>query len=204
MAEKRALGPVTLEGRFVRLEPLREEHREALLEAAQNLDWGWFLHPLRTAADVDFRINLGLEAERQKEGYAFAVRSLGDNRIVGSTSYFGVVQEHKRVEIGSTWYTSDVQGTAVNPECKYLLLGHAFDDWGANRVQFTTDSNNVHSQRAIEKLGAKREGVLRGHAIRGDGSIRDSVVYSIVRAEWPAVRRALNERLSTFGVGQKG
>lgn len=198
MAETGDLGPVTLEGRFVRLEPLREGHREALLEAAQNLDWGWFLHPLRTAADVDSRIALGLEAEGQREGYAFAVRSLADNRIVGSTSYFGVVQAHKRVEIGSTWYARDSQGTAVNPECKYLLLEHAFDGWGANRVQFTTDSNNTHSQRAIEKLGAKREGILRSHAIRGDGSLRDSIVYSIVRSEWPNVKQRLNSRLATF------
>jgi N-acetyltransferase len=84
------------------------------------------------------------------------------------------------------------------------MLGHAFDDWGANRVQFTTDSNNVHSQGAIEKLGAKREGVLRGHAIRGDGSVRDSVVYSIVRAEWPGVRAALEKRLSAFSDERKG
>ena len=128
----------------------------------------------------------------------FAVRLLRDGRVVGSTSYFGVVPKHRRLEIGSTWYTSDVQGTAVNPECKLLLLSHAFEDWGANRAQFTTDSNNTHSQRAIEKLGAKREGILRSHAIRGDGSLRDSVVYSIVRTEWPAVRAKLQDRLSGF------
>lgn len=198
MEEKGDLGPVILEGRFVRLEPLRKEHGGALLEAAQNLDWGWFLHPLRTAGDVDFRIALGLQAESRKEGYAFTVRSLGENRIIGSTSYFGVVQAQKRAEIGSTWYTRDSQGTSVNPECKLLMLGNAFDDWGANRIQFTTDSNNTRSQRAIEKLGAKQEGILRSHAIRGDGSLRDSVVYSILRAEWPAVRARLNEKLSGF------
>jgi N-acetyltransferase len=198
MAEKGDLGPVTLPGRFVRLEPLREDHREALLEVAQDLDWGWFLHPLRTAADVDSRIALGLDAERQKEGYAFAVRALADNRVVGSTSYFGVVQAHKRVEIGSTWYARDSQGTAVNPECKLLLLSHAFEDWGANRVQFTTDSNNIRSQRAIAKLGAQREGLLRSHAIRLDGSLRDSVVYSITRSEWPDVKQRLNSRLASF------
>jgi N-acetyltransferase len=198
MAEKGDLGPVTLEGRFVRLEPLRKEHREALLEAAQALDWGWFLHPLLKAEDVDFRISLGLEAEKHKEGYAFAVRSLRDNRVIGSTSYFGVVPAHRRAEVGSTWYTRASQGTAVNPDCKLLMLGHAFDDWGANRVQFTTDSNNVHSQRAIEKLGAKREGLLRNHAIRNDGSMRDSVVYSITKSEWPDVKQRLYDRLASF------
>jgi RimJ/RimL family protein N-acetyltransferase len=192
------LGPCTLDGRSVRLEPLRKVHREALIEAAQNLDWGWFLAPLRTPVDVDSRLSEASRAEERGEAYAFAVRLLRGNRIVGSTSYRAVVPRHKRVEIGSTWYTRDVQGTAVNPECKYLLLRHAFEDWGARRVEFITDSNNIHSQRAIEKLGAKREGVMRNHDIRMDGSMRDTVLYSIIAPEWPDVKQRLESRLALF------
>ncbi len=190
------LGPCVLEGRFVRLEPLRTEHAEALTTAAERLDWGWFLRPLHNRTDVDRRIIEGLRAEEKDEAYAFAVRMMEDGRVVGSTSYFGIVPPHRRVEIGSTWYTTEAQGTTINPECKYLLLKHAFEDWGAKRVQFTTDVNNLHSQRAILKLGAKFEGRLRNHAIRPDGTLRDSMVYSIVPEEWAEVRGRILARLN--------
>ena len=195
MMTNQTLGPITLEGDFVRLEPLRHNHSKEILNAAQALSWDWFLYPLHTKEDVDRRIAEGLEAEKRDEAYAFAVILKESNRAVGSTSYFGIVARHKRVEIGSTWYTTDVQGTTVNPECKYLLLKHAFEDWGARRVQFTTDINNAHSQRAILKLGAKFEGTLRNHAIRADGSTRDSLVYSILPDEWPAIREGLLARI---------
>lgn len=195
---RHSLGPCTLEGGFVRLEPLRQAHGGPLLEAARRLEWGWFLTPLRTKEDVESRIAEGLAAEHKGEAYVFAVRLKEDDRVVGSTSYFGVVDKHKRVEIGSTWYTPDVQGTAVNPECKYLLLSHAFEDWGAVRVQFTTDVNNLRSQRAITKLGAKLEGKLRNHGIRSDGSMRDSMVYSIIASEWPDVKSMLLNRIHSF------
>jgi N-acetyltransferase len=192
------LGPCVLEGDFVRLEPLRREHVAALLEVAKDFDWGWFLNPLRTKEDVDLRIVDGLKAEERGEGYAFAVRLRSTGRIIGSTSYMALSARHKRVEIGSTWYTPSEWGTAVNPDCKYLLLRHAFEDWGAVRVQFTTDVNNVHSQHAITKLGAKFEGKLRSHAIRPDGSLRDSMVYSIIASEWPEVRTKLLARIQSF------
>ena len=191
------LGPCTLEGSHVRLEPLRAEHFVALFEAAQTLDWRWFLNPLKTKADVENRIAEGMKAERANEGYAFAVRLLSSNAVVGSTSYLGVVVKHKRVEIGSTWYMPSVWGTAVNPECKYLLLDHAFEDWGAIRVQLTTDVNNVRSQRAIAKLGARYEGTLRNYGIRPDGTFRDSKVYSITASDWPGVKKALLERIQS-------
>lgn len=126
------------------------------------------------------------------------VRLEENDRVFGSTSYFGVVAKHKRVEIGSTWYAPDFQGTAVNPECKLLLLGHAFEEWGAMRVQFTTDVNNLRSQGAIEKLGAKFEGKLRNHAIRSDVSMRDSMVFSIIASEWPEVREKPLARIHSF------
>ena len=192
-----ALGPCSLEGEHLRLEPLRQEHGDALFGAALRMEWGWFLYPMRTRQDVAMRIDSALESERENEGYAFAVRMKQDERIVGSTSYLGVAAKHKRVEIGSTWYLPEVQGTVVNPECKYLLLKHAFEDWGAVRVQFTTDANNTHSQNAILKLRAKYEGKLRNHGIRPDGSARDAMVYSIVPNEWPEVKAGLLARIQT-------
>jgi RimJ/RimL family protein N-acetyltransferase len=118
--------------------------------------------------------------------------------MVGSTSYFGIVPKHKSAEIGYTWYSPDVWGTAVNPECKFLLLTHAFEDWGAVRVQLRTDANNAHSQRAILKLGAKFEGKLRNQGIRLDGSVRDSMLYSIIPSEWPTVKKRLEKRIESF------
>jgi RimJ/RimL family protein N-acetyltransferase len=160
------------------------------------MDWAWFLAPLRTKEAVDARIADGLKAEERNEAYAFAVRLKKDDRIVGSTSYMTIVARHKRAEIGSTWYSSDVWGTAVNPECKYLLLKHAFEDWGAVRIQLITDQNNVHSQRAILKLGAKFEGTMRNHGIRPDGSFRVAMLYSIIASEWPGVKSTLLNRIS--------
>ena len=189
------LGPCLLEGRVVKLEPLRPEHAAGLFEAAGVTDWSWFLGPLRTREDVDRRIADGVRAEQRGEAYAFAVRLKNGDRIVGSTSYLAVAAKHRRAEVGSTWYTRDVWGTAVNPECKYLLLRHAFEEWGAVRVQLVTDANNLHSQRAILKLGAKLEGTLRNYGIRPDGSVREAKLYSIVDGEWPEVRKRLLDRI---------
>ena len=154
--------------------------------------------PLRSREEVDRRIADGLRAEERKEEYAFAVRLKGDARVVGSTAYFAIVPRNKRTEIGYTWYSKDAQGTVVNPECKFLLLKHAFEDWGAIRVQLGTDANNVHSQRAILKIGAKFEGKLRNHGIRPDGSVRDTTLYSIISSEWPTVKNGLEARIESF------
>ena len=192
------LGPCTLEGNFVKLEPLRREHAEALTSAAGKLDFGWALTPLLSRRDVDKRIVDTLELENEGQGFAFAVILKKENRVVGSTSYFGVVPEHKRLEIGYTWYEQSLWGTFVNPESKFLLLQHAFEDWCANRIQISTDIKNLHSQRAILKLGAKFEGVLRSHAIRRDGSIRDTMLYSITSKDWPEVRKILRKRIAPY------
>ncbi len=192
------LGPIALDGRFVRLEPLRENHAAALWEVARGMDWGWMLGALRSREEVDRRITERLNAEERKAEYAFAVFLKPKNRMVGSTSYLDVAPKRKIAEIGSTWYSSDVQGIVVNPECKYLLLKHAFEGWGAIRVQLGTDVKNVHSQRAILKLGAKFEGRLRNHGIRPDGSIRDSMLYSIISEEWPIVKKGLEARIESF------
>ena len=121
---------------------------------------------------------------------------MADDRWVGSTSYLDVTPRHKRVEIGSTWYQPDAWGTVVNPECKFLLLAHAFEVLAVNRVTLLTDVLNVRSQAAIAKLGAVREGVLRSHMVSQGGRVRDSVIFSIVAAEWPAVRAGLMARLT--------
>lgn len=192
------LGPCTLEGNFVKLEPLRRHHADALTFAARKLDFGWALTSLLSKKDVDKRIMDTLELEKQGQGFAFAVILKKKNAVVGSTSYFGIVPEHKRLEIGYTWYEQNLWGTFVNPESKFLLLQHAFEDWQANRIQISTDINNLHSQRAILKLGAKFEGTLRSHAIRRDGSIRDTMLYSITSDDWPKVKKALQKRIATY------
>jgi RimJ/RimL family protein N-acetyltransferase len=173
-------------------------HSAAIFEASKSTDWRWFLGPLTTKAAVEKRIAAGVKSEKRDEAYAFAVRLANGGRVVGSTSFMTVVSKHKRAEIGSTWYSKDVWGTAVNPECKYLLLKHAFEDWGAVRVQLVTDVNNIHSQGAISKLGAKLEGTMRGHGIRPDGSTRDAMLYSIVPDEWPSLKSNLLSRLNEF------
>lgn len=194
----RTLGPLTLEGRFVRLEPLREMHAEELAKAATKLDWSLMLYPLLSREDVDKRIVTGIEREQRDEEYAFAVILRRENRLVGSTAYLSVASRHKRAEIGSTWYLPEVQGTFVNPECKFLLLRHAFEEWGAVRIQLGTDANNTHSQRAILKLGAKFEGRFRNYGIRPGGSPRDTMFYSIISSEWPEIKSRLIARINSF------
>ena len=133
--------------------------------------------------------------EAKDEGYVFAVSLKETKKVIGSTSYFGVVSKHKKAEIGYTWYTKDQWGTFVNPECKYLLLKHAFEDWHAVRIQLRTDINNLHSQHAIQKLGAQYEGTLRNDGIRPDGTIRNSKLYSITPDDWPSIKSNLLKRI---------
>jgi RimJ/RimL family protein N-acetyltransferase len=185
-----------LTGQWVRLEPLGDQHREALRAAADD-DRIW-AHTLTRARGADFDRWFD-EAFAQKAAgrqVPFAVRRLVDQALLGSTSYLDPVPHHRRVEIGSTWYRPDVWATRVNPECKLLLLAHAFDELRMNRVSLCTDVRNTRSQAAIEKLGAVKEGILRSHMITQGGRIRDSVLYSIVVADWPAVKARLTTRLA--------
>ena len=191
------LGPCILEGKYVRLEPLRQEHAERLAKVAAKLDWSLMLYPLLSREDVDKRIIAGIEKEWKDEEYAFAViLKKKDRHLVGSTAYLAVTSRHKRAEIGSTWYSPEFQGTFVNPECKFLLLRHAFEDWGAVRIQLGTDANNIQSQRAIIKLGAKFEGRLRNHGIRPDGRPRDTMLYAITSSDWTEVKSRLISRIA--------
>jgi len=184
-----------LVGRRVRLEPLAEAHREPLRLAAD--DERIWRQTITVARGPGFDEWFGDALAQHAAGVRlpFAVRRLADDALVGSTSYLDVVLRHRRVEIGSTWYRPEYWGTAVNPECKLLLLAHAFDVLGVNRVAFITDRLNERSQAAIAKLGAVREGVLRAHMVVQSGRVRDSVMFSITSDEWPAVRARLMERL---------
>jgi N-acetyltransferase len=182
-------------GEYVQLVPLDESHREPLRIAADD-DRIWeFTLTRANGPGFDPWFDEAL-AERAAERRApFAVRRIAESRWIGSTSYLDIALRHGRIEIGSTWYHPDAWETAVNPECKLLLLAHAFDVLDVNRVALLTDTLNAKSQAAIVKLGAKREGVLRSHMISQGGRIRDSVLFSIVAAEWPAVRAGLQARI---------
>lgn len=196
-----SLGPCVLEGKFVRLEPLRQEHAQALFEATKLTDWQWTLSAVRSREEVDRRIAEGLEAEAKGDAYAFAVELKDGGRVIGSTSYLTISSKHRRAEIGSTWYVKEVWGTVVNPECKYLLLRRAFEDWGAVRIQLVTDINNAHSHRAILKLGARQEGTLRNYGVFPNGTPREAVhIYSIIASEWPGVKSQLEVRIRSSGV----
>jgi RimJ/RimL family protein N-acetyltransferase len=186
-----------LAGRVVQLEPLVETHREPLRPMAQDERiWTTSLtHALGPSFDTWFDEALRERAAGRR--LPFAVR-LADGRIVGSSSYLDITPAHLRLEIGATWYHPDVWATAVNPECKLLLLTHAFEVLQVNRVALVTDALNLRSQAAIAKLGAVREGVLRADRITQTGRVRDSVVFSILAPEWPAVRAGLERRLATL------
>jgi RimJ/RimL family protein N-acetyltransferase len=193
------LGPVVLEGRLIRLEPLRPAHSEDLTRAAADESiWRWLPVQVRGKEDLERWLAEAMAAEATGAEYPFAVIDRASGKAVGSTRYLDVSRQHSGVEVGWTWYARDVQGSAVNPEAKYLLLKHAFEDWGAIRLFLKTDSLNERSRAAIVKLGAKYEGDLRNHRIRPDGSYRHSSYYSILDTEWPEVKRGLEERLAAY------
>jgi len=189
---------LVLTGRWVQLEPLAEEHREGLRVAA-NDDRIWE-HMTAGACGSEFDRFFDDIFVQQRAGkrVPFAVRLLASGELIGSTSYLDPVPLHKRVEIGATWYRPDMWASVVNPECKLLLLAHAFDTLGFNRVQLVTDLRNTRSQAAIAKLGATREGVLRSHMITRGGRVRDSVLFAIVAMDWPQVKERLMTRLAAF------
>ena len=187
--------PVVLERDGLRLEPLTLEHHDALLDAATdgNLWQLWFTAVPEPGKRREY-IHTALEGQLAGHMLPWAVRELGTGQIIGSTRFHDIVLPVERVEIGYTWYARSWQRTHVNTGCKLLLLRHAFDDLGCKVVGLRTDNFNFASQRAIEALGAKRDGVIRHHQARRDGTVRDSVMYSILSTEWPDVRRHLELR----------
>ncbi len=195
-----ALEPVTLEGHGVRLEPLARAHAEELATAVTDGRlWELWYTVVPEPEHVGAYIEEAFEGQRAGHMLAWAVRELGTGTIIGSTRYHDIVPDIDRVEIGYTWYASRWQRSHVNTACKLLLLTHAFDTLGCRVVALRTDNFNFRSQRAIEALGAKRDGVIRHHRRRRDGSVRDSVMYSILAEEWPDVARHLNLRLDRSG-----
>jgi RimJ/RimL family protein N-acetyltransferase len=187
---------IVLEGRFARLEPLRTEHASALAEAVKDGElwklWYTFIPPPEgMAAEVERRLGLRETASMSP----FAVVDMASGAPVGMTTYMNIDPVHRRVEIGSTWYRASVQRTPLNTECKRMLLAHAFEALDCIAVEFRTHVFNHQSRRAIERLGAKLDGVLRSHIRMPDGSLRDTCVYSIVAAEWPTVRAHLDFKL---------
>jgi RimJ/RimL family protein N-acetyltransferase len=189
--------PITLEGNGVRLEPMTLEH-EADLAAAVADGRLWELWFTAVPAPGDTAKYIATALQGQKDGFMlpWVVRELSEGKIIGSTRYHDIVAAIDRVEIGYTWYGKRWQKSHVNTACKILLLGHAFDTLGCKVVGLRTDNFNFASQRAIEALGAKKDGVIRHHAARRDGSARDTVIYSILAKEWPDVRRHLELRLA--------
>jgi RimJ/RimL family protein N-acetyltransferase len=188
---------VTLEGRAVRLEPLDEEHAAGLEEAGDPQIFTYMgTRPAKQSVAAYQAYVQKLVGAQSTCAFAIVLRSTG--QAVGVTTYMDIRAAHRGLEIGGTWVGRDHQGTAVNPECKYLLLGHAFEQLGAVRVQLKTDGRNLQSQRAIAKLGAVREGVLRRHMVLPDGYIRDTVMFSITDDEWPQVRAGLEARLQAL------
>ncbi|MGR4065995.1 MAG: GNAT family N-acetyltransferase [Vulcanimicrobiaceae bacterium] len=200
--QPRWLTPVTLSGAHVRLEPLSARHLDGLIEAARDGElWKlWYTtvpSPAGMAGEIDRRLGLA----RTGTMLPFAVFDTASQTVAGMTTYMNVDAENRRVEIGSTWYRQLVRRSALNTEAKLLLLGHAFERLDCIAVEFRTSSFNLPSRRAIERLGAKLDGVLRNHAFHQDGSLRDTHVYSIIAGEWPAVRSHLRYELDRDRTG---
>lgn len=185
--------PVTLAGRYVRLEPLSEAHVPGLFAIGMDDDI-WRYMPYGDMRNED-DIRRWVRGVLAGNDVPFAAIHLGSGRVAGATRYMEIHPQHNGLEIGGTWYGADFRRTVVNTECKYLLLKHAFEDLGCIRVQLKTDSRNERSQKAIERLGAVREGILRNHMILPDGTIRHSIYYSILEGEWLQVKRKLEEMM---------
>lgn len=191
------LDATVLEGHGVRLEPLAPVHAEGLaLAASDGRLWELRYTFVPEADKVDAYISEALAGQSAGHMLPWAVRELESGAIVGSTRFHDIMAAVDRVEIGYTWYAARWQRSHVNTACKLLLLGHAFETVGCRVVGFRTDGVNVRSQQAIEALGARKDGVIRHHALRRDGTVRDSVMYSILATEWPEVKRHLELRLS--------
>ena len=190
--------PVTLTGKIVRLEPLSEAHVPSL--AKVGLDeriWHYMRYGIvGTVEQLTDWVRQILELQTQGTDLPFTVIHLASGEAIGCTRYMNIDYGNRSLEVGGTWYGLGYQGTLVNTECKYLLIKHAFEVLGCVRVYLKTDTRNFRSQRAIEKLGAVKEGVLRNHMILPDGYIRDSIIYSLIPEEWPGVKQNLEVILS--------
>jgi RimJ/RimL family protein N-acetyltransferase len=190
------LEPIVLEAHGIRLEPLTADHAPALAAAASDGRlWELWFTAVQPPEGMPAYVADALKGQREGHMLPWVVRDVASDTIIGSTRYHDILPAMDRVEIGYTWYAQSHQRTHVNTTCKLLLLGHAFDTLGCQVVGLRTDNFNFRSQRAIEALGAKQDGVIRHWGVRRDGTIRDTVMYSILASEWPDVRRHLKLRL---------
>jgi RimJ/RimL family protein N-acetyltransferase len=189
--------PVVLSGKHVRLEPMTEDHVPGLAEiGAGQPFWDFMVYGnVNTLDDMTSWVRDILVRSEKGTDLPFAVIHLASGRVAGATRYLNIMPQDRGLEIGGTWYGPEYQRTAVNTECKYLLLQHAFESLGCIRVQLKTDLRNERSQKAIERIGAVKEGILRNHMILPDGRYRHSVFYSILDSEWTAVKQRLEEML---------
>lgn len=198
MGEEMKVAPVTLEGTHARLEPLSQSHHEALTQLGLDVDlWRWIPTQVCTPGEMTAYIAKALEEQTRGVSLPFAIIEKSSGRPIGSTRYGNIDREHRRVEIGWTWVARDWQRTAVNTECKYLLLRHAFETLGCIRVELKTDSLNERSRAAILRIGAKQEGIFRNHMITSSGRIRHTVYFSIIDSEWPEVKSKLEAKMKT-------
>lgn len=189
--------PYTLESPHVRLEPMTPDHADALEAAARDGEL-WMLRITSVPAPGEMAAYIAAALKGREEGHMlpFVVREVANGQIVGTTRYHDIVTPIERLEIGYTWYAKSRQRSHVNTTCKLMLMTHAFETLGAKLVGWRTDNYNFASQRAIERLGARKDGVLRHHAPRRDGTVRDTVMYSLTAGEWPEVKAHLNDQLA--------
>ena len=186
------LTPITLQASDVKLIPLLPSHREALLEAATDGQlWELWYTSVPSPTTIEAYLDFALNEQANQRALPFAVVDTATNKIIGATRYCNAEPEYKRLEIGYTWYAQSYQRTGVNTACKYLLLTHAFEQLKTIAVEFRTHWHNHRSRNAIARLGAKQDGVLRNHRTDTDGCLRDTVVFSIIEHEWPAVKKFL-------------
>jgi RimJ/RimL family protein N-acetyltransferase len=191
--------PLTLEGKSVLLAPLKLEHLSELYEAASDESlWLWTTNIIKTREDMLRYVETALGEVERKVSVPFVTVEKSTDRIVGSTRFGNIDPKNRRAEIGWTWINSKWQRTAINTEAKFLMLRHAFEVWQCVRVELKTDVLNEKSRNAILRIGAKEEGILRRHQITDAGRFRDTVYFSIIDAEWQAVKAALHEKLRGF------
>jgi N-acetyltransferase len=196
--KKRWIEPVALSGSKVLLEPLSFEHLDGMSAAVKDGElWNLWYTSIPSPETVGEYIRIALDMRENAGAMPFAVRDRESNTMIGCTRYFNVDELNQRLEIGHTWYSKSYQRTAANTESKYLLLSHAFEELNAIAVEFRTHWHNHKSRAAIARLGAKQDGVLRNHTRSADGIYRDTVVFSIINLEWPAVRQSLKSKLNS-------
>jgi N-acetyltransferase len=184
-----------LNGEYVRLVPISFDYLDGLWEAAKPDEiWTYMATTVRSKEEMEQMITSAIQKREKGSDYTFVVINQ-ENRIIGSTRYLDILPVHKSLEIGSTWYHPDFWRTRVNTECKYLLLRHAFETWEMGRVQLKTDSRNLRSQKAIERIGAVKEGTLRKDRKIAGGYVRDTVFYSILHEEWDPVKKKLEDKM---------